>query len=254
MIDLDYTSDWSVFSAQAYLQEYYADIGAENLAILHFLVRTVRDLSPQATLLDFGGGPTIYTMIACANRVHEIHFCDFLESNLEQVRMWLGEHPHAFNWTEFIKVTLMLEGRDYSRESVALREAEVRRRVTHVLHCDANLLCPIQTDVDGYDVVVSNFCAESATEDIHQWQTFVRNITSLLKPGGRLIMSTLKGASSYGVGEEVFPAVNIAEEDLIELLIDINFDIDSIQIESVPSDRPSRHYQGLMFVTAVRAA
>ena len=67
-------------------------------------------------------------------------------------------------------------------------------------------------------------------------------------------MSTLKGASSYGVGKEIFPAVNIMEEDLIDLLIDIGFDCNSIQIESVPADRPSRHYQGLMFVTALKAA
>jgi hypothetical protein len=108
--------------------------------------------------------------------------------------------------------------------------------------------------VSGYDVVVSNFCAESATEDVQEWRRFVRNITSLIRPGGRLIMSTLKGATSYGVGKEIFPAVNIMEEDLIELLVDIGFDCNSIQIDSVPADRPSRHYQGLMFVTALKAA
>lgn len=254
MIDLTYTKDWSIFDSQAYLQEYYADIGAENLAILHFLVRTMSQVSPQSLLLDFGGGPTIYSLIASANHVREIHFCDYLDTNLEQVKQWLNGHPEAFDWTEFIKTTLLLEGKDYSKQGIALRESQIRQRVAGILHCDANLAQPIQTNIDGYDVLVSNFCAESATEDMYQWRRFVRNITSLIKPGGRLIMSTLKGASSYGVGKEIFPAVNIMEEDLLQLLMDIGFDSNSIEIESVPADRPSRHYQGLMFVTALKAA
>ena len=254
MINLGYTRDWSIFNARAYLEEYYADIGAENLAILHFLVRTLREVSSESVLLDFGGGPTVYSMIASANHVREIHFCDYLDSNLEQVQMWLECHPRAFDWTEFIKTTLVLEGNDYSKQGVILRENEIRQRVTHVLHCDANLPQPIETDVSGYDVLVTNFCAESATDDVEQWRKFVGNITSLIKPGGRLIMSTLKGASSYGIGKESFPAVNIVESDLLELLIDVGFEYNSIHIESVPADRPSRHYQGLMFVTAIKAA
>ncbi len=254
MINLGYTRDWSIFNAQAYLQEYYADIGSENLAILNFLVSALREVSPQSVLLDFGGGPTVYSLIASASHAREIHFCDYLDSNLEQVRMWLECHPQSFDWTEFIETTLALEGNDYSRQGIVLRENEIRQRVTNLLHCDANLPQPIQTDVSGYDVLVSNFCAESATDNLEQWRKFVGNITSLIKPGGRLIMSTLKGASSYGVGKEIFPAVNIMEDDVKELLVDIGFDCASIQIDSVPADRPSRHYQGLMFVTAIKAA
>lgn len=253
MIKQGFTKDWSIFNAQAYLEEYYSDIGSENLAILHFLVRTLREVSPESILLDFGGGPTIYSLIAGAHHAREIHFCDYLESNLEQVRRWLDKDPQAFDWTEFIKTTLVLEGTDYSKQGIDLREEQIRQRVTQVIRCDANLFKPIPTLVSGYDVLVTNFCAESATDSVDQWQRFIRNITSLIRPGGRLIMSSLKGASSYGVGKEVFPAVYIVEGDLIEILIGMGFDCDSIRIESVTADRPSRHYQGLMFVTALKS-
>jgi predicted ATP-dependent Lon-type protease len=165
--------------------------------------------------------------------------------------MWLNGHPQAFDWTEFIKTTLVLEGNDCSAQEICLRENEIRKRVTQVLKCDANLPQPIQTNGVGYDVLVSNFCAESATDSMEQWCQFVENITSLIRPGGRLIMSMLKGASSYGVGTETFPAVNIMEDDLIDLLIDVGFDSNTIDVESVPADRPNRHYQGLIFVTAI---
>jgi hypothetical protein len=54
------------------------------------------------------------------------------------------------------------------------------------------------------------------------------------------------------VGDEIFPAVFILEDDLIEVLCDAGFVEDSIQVESVPADRPSRHYQGLMLTTATK--
>ena len=36
-----FTEDWSQFDPSAYLDEYYGDLGAENLALLHFLVREI---------------------------------------------------------------------------------------------------------------------------------------------------------------------------------------------------------------------
>lgn len=250
---MDIIRDWSVFSPRAYLREYYADIGAENLALLRFLVRSLGDISPESMLLDFGGGPTIYSMIAACARAREIHFCDFLESNLDEVQLWLRSRPDAFDWTQFVKATLVLEGRNYSPEGVKSRENEIRRKVTRVMACDANGANPLNGISWQYDVLVSNFCAESATDDRAQWRRFVRNITSLLRPGGRLVLSALKGADSYAVGEEVFPAVFILEDDLIQVLGDAGFCQDSISIESVPADRPSRHYQGLMLATATKS-
>jgi len=244
--------DWSVFSPQAYLQDYYADMGAENLAIMQFLVRSFRDIAPDSTLLDFGGGPTIYTLITASARLREIHFCDYLEANLQAVQKWLYGDDDAFDWTHFIKTTLVLEGRDYSRESVKAREKQIRQNVTRVMRCDANHPSPLNGNTRQYDLLVSNFCAESVTNDREQWRSFVENITSLLKPGGKLVMSALKGADSYAVGNEVFPAVFILEDDLIQALGDAGFAEESLQIDSVPADRPSRHYQGLMLATATK--
>jgi len=245
--------DWSAFSPQAYLHEYYADIGAENLALLRFLVKSLRDILPRSVLLDFGGGPTIYALIAASARASEMHFCDYLHSNLEEVQKWLMGSQDAFDWTQFIKTTLVLEGRDYSAEGVKARQRIIRRKVTRVMSCDANRTTPVEGITWQYDVLVSNFCAESATNDWEQWRTFVQNITSLIKPRGKLVLSALKGADSYSVGDKVFPAVFVLEDDLAQVLRDVGFCEDSIQIESVPADRPSRHYQGLMLATATKA-
>ncbi len=97
---------------------------------------------------------------------------------------------------------------------------------------------------------MTNFCAESVTSDRSQWQTSVGNIVSLLKPGGKLIMSALRGATSYSVGPISFPAVSISEEDLIELLEESGFPRKSIELRSVPADRTTREYTGLILAVA----
>ncbi len=81
---------------------------------------------------------------------------------------------------------------------------------------------------------------------------FMHNITSLLKPGGKLILSALKGATRYSVGPNTFPAVNIAEDDLAEVLTESGFLEKDIAIRSAPADRPTRIYRGLILAVATK--
>ncbi|MBC7947884.1 MAG: hypothetical protein H7Y42_08400 [Chitinophagaceae bacterium] len=251
---MEISKNWAAFDPATYLKEYYGDVGGENLALMRFLVKAFKDVSMSSIALDFGGGPTIYSLITASARVKEIHFSDYLEPNLQEVQKWLDCAPDAFDWSAFTRAALVLEDQDYSQNGILLREEEIRRRLTRVMKCDANNPLPLgKTDIQ-YDVLITNFCAESSTEDRSQWRLFIENITSLLKPGGKLILCALKGAVSYSVGKEVFPAVYILENDLRQALFEVGFLKDSIQIESVPADRPSRHYQGLMLAMAMKSA
>jgi hypothetical protein len=245
------TRDWTLFDPAGYLNEYYGDIGSENLALLRFLAETYKALPPGGLMLDFGGGPTIYPLISAVGRVGDVHFSDYLEDNLQEVRKWLAGDPAAFDWREFVRRAIECEtGTPCSEADVSRREAEMRRLVTRVMRCDASRTPPIADLASLYDVIVTNFCAESATSDHWQWQTFVTNIVSLLKPGGTLIMSALRGGSRYAVGSRWFPAVDISEEDLRELLEETGFAEKHVELRTVPADRPTRDYDGLILVVA----
>lgn len=249
------TRDWAEFDPNAYLDEYYGDIGSENLELLRFLAEAYQDVTPGSVMLDFGGGPTIYPLISAVHQVAEIHFSDYLEANLGEVRKWIAGDPRAFDWNAFIAQALEIEvGRTPSADEIETRAREIRKRVTRLMRCDASRQPPIEGEHRPYDVVLTNFCAESATCDQWEWLSFMMNILSLLKPGGRLIMSALKGATRYSVGARSFPAVDIAEQDLVDLLEEAGFDGKSIEIRSVAPDRPTRDYAGLMLATARKKA
>ena len=254
MQETSITGDWTQFDPTAYLNEYYGDVGPENRTLLRFLIEAYNDLPRGGMMLDFGGGPTIYPLISAVGRVEEIHFSDFLDTNLDEVRRWLAMDPTAFDWRDFVRQALELEtGGGCSKAAVSQREDEIRSKVTRLMRCDASRTPPIEVSYEPYDVVVTNFCAESATSDRWQWQTFVFNIVSLLKPGGTLIMSALKGASSYSVGSKRFPAVKISEEDLIEVLDEAGFPKKKIELRIVPPDRPTRDYEALLLAVATKA-
>jgi hypothetical protein len=159
-------ADWSLFDPVAYLSEYYGDLGSENLALLRFLSQVYPELPRGGVLLDFGGGPTIYPLISAVTRVSEIHFCDYLEANLEEVRRWISADPAAFDWSPFIRQALEFEmGTAPTSADVERRAREIRRRVTRLGRCDASRSPALSWTHPPYDVVLTNFCAESATSD-----------------------------------------------------------------------------------------
>lgn len=246
------TNDWSAFNPRDYLEEYYGAVGPENLALMAFFVKAFRGVSAESTLLDFGSGPTIYSFITAAALVAEIHVCDYLPANLAEIGRWLQGESSAWEWTTFVKTALRLEnGRDgLDNCRIEKREGIIRKRVSRLCECDARK-CPPIGEPRNYDVVTTNFCAESATEDVSEWRMMVKNIASVLKPGGRLITAALEGARSYSVGRKVFPAVTIDRLTLREALIDAGLEI--IIVDSVPADRPRRKYGGIMFALATKS-
>lgn len=243
------TDDYSTFDPHAYLQEYYASISGENEALLRFIVRALSRVAPNSLILDFGGGPTLYAELAAAPYARELHFAEYQHANLEEIHRWLRGERSAFDWSAFARFILEMEGQEPTPEAVRTRETLVRARLTQLMPCNAHAPCPIGKRW-LYDVVITNFCAEAAARDYAQWRECMAHILSLLRPGGRLIASSVMGADSYPVGEREFLAVRLSPKDMLTLLTEEGFE--GIEMDTVAADGPERHYEGLMFATALK--
>lgn len=237
------------FIPRDYLYEYYSDMGAENKALLRFLARVFIDLKPRGRLLDFGSGPTVYQLISACTTMDEIHVSDYLQVNLDEIDLWLKGSPEAFDWHEFVRTAIELEDGTPDLADVKTRVALMRKCVKQVVRCDAQL-SPAIADVEPYDVVLSNFCAESISENTNQFRHRLHNIVGLLKPGGLLIIASLLGASGYKVGDKIFTCAPVQASDWVNALIEEGFCRDSFVIESISADRPSRLYEGMLFIHA----
>jgi hypothetical protein len=75
--------------------------------MMNYLQTTGSHLSQ---MLEVGCGPTLHNVIPLIRFVDEIHMADYLPDNLEQIQLWLDNHPDAHNWDVHIKTALELEG------------------------------------------------------------------------------------------------------------------------------------------------
>ncbi|HEY5810862.1 MAG TPA: guanitoxin biosynthesis pre-guanitoxin forming N-methyltransferase GntF [Povalibacter sp.] len=224
---------FSQWSPATYLATYYAKVEPEERHTLRFLVREVQKLSAGATILEFGVGPTLHHLLPLAPHAAQIHVADLLPANLEAVRQWCEEEPGAFDWREFTRVVLMYEGnRNPSECEIDTRQRLTRERIALRLIGDARLRHPLGVTYSRrYDCVVSCYCADSATADKDEWFRYLRNIASLLAPGGLFIVAALRNCSFYRVGAQRFPSPAIDEDDVRWAFAELNFATSSVELE-----------------------
>lgn len=245
--------DYAPFNPQAYLQEYYTHLGAENRALLDFFDQAYAEIFTsieKARILEFGGGPTIYQLISTARYPVAIDFSDYLDVNLIELATWLHDRPNQFSWDAFIGYVLEREGERASPERVRRRADLIRRKIERLLRCDARLPNPLGADQRaGYDIVSANFVLEAITQDLADWDRLTDHVLTLVKPQGYLIVCTVVGAHSYRVGDLHYPATPITPALVTAKLRRRGFTV--IMSQAVEAEQPERHgYDGIAMIVA----
>ena len=190
----------SRFSAIDYLNTSYKHPG--DSVPIDFVIRKVHEffkvthfdtVGPGECLkvLDYGCGPVIAHVISAAGiEATEIILAEFMDGCRKAVQQWLDKNPSAWDWTPYIKyVVQTLEGNQDERE-VIRREENLRKSIKAVVPCDISKNSPIAQDFDGprYDVLMSILCLDCACETKEEFKAAIRKLTSLIKPGGYLLL------------------------------------------------------------------
>ena len=253
----DATSGFDAWDAGHYLAQYYARVEADEAATLDFITRACGRIAAPGRALVFGVGPTVHHLLPLAPHTRELHVADYLESNLDHVRRWLRRDARAHDWRPFGRHVLECEGvRAPSEQQVGRRERLVRARVTQCLRGDAGLASPLSVPGLGtYDVVLSCYCAESATGDRAVWRRYLRNILRLLAPGGLFITAALRRCRAYHVGPQRFACANIDEHDLAAALYESGVAPAQLQVEVRPVGLRDRlGYDSIILASATMPA
>ena len=214
----EYKAEYAaVFHPKEYLAD-YSQLDEEVIFTIRFMVRALRGLPSNLLTLEFGGGPVLYSVATQVPYAREIHFCDFLPANLAEVRSWLNNEPDAFDWTPYFKLVLEEEERPANPTTVRLRAAAIRRKVTRLSICDALAKAPLGEKAARYDLVVANSCTDVAAATVGEWMQVMRNIGTLVEPGGWLLVSVTTGATTNtfvtSPDQRSFPCVDLSAEEL----------------------------------------
>ena len=229
-----YLSEWH---PQDYLRQYYStpDIPDDSRAVLQFLIEQLsRNGREYSKALDFGCGPTLYNAISIAPYVQELHLADYLPTNLREIRRWLDGEPEAHDWDVYFRGILELEnGQTPTAEQVAVRKADLRRKMTALLEGDIRKPHPFGQP-QTFDLVASFFCIEAVSTDRKEWETFLRHLSSLVASGGMLVLAAVRRCSRYEVLGRMFPAAYIDENDFARLLPQLGFSTNGMIVRAVP--------------------
>lgn len=258
-IILPHTSDFSTgWRPREYLKEYYAAryLHKDQTAAVDRQVKLMRaGKAVYGPTLEFGCGPTVMRAVAAAPYVPEIHMAEYLPNNLREVRLWRQDDPHSFDWDTYTAHILGEEGTDPTPHNIHRRNTLTRQRITRLFAgVDAGVINPLGEAYRGYYAnVISGFCADSATDDKTTWKNYMRNIATLVAPGGFFFVAALRKAQSYRAGNTYFPSANIDEKDMFEVLsLDFPQAAIVVDVEQLPSHQ-GQGYSGVILAHARKA-
>ena len=241
--------DYSLFRPQDYLQEYYATFDVEDAFVLSFLHRSYQRIGHVASVAEIGGGPCILTLISARKYAELIVVADYARENRLELMKWLAGDPSAYSWGPYFNVVAELEGGSYD---IAAMEDEVRRKTNVVMACDIRQPNPLHPfPAASFDVVSCHSCVESVTTDREDFEGALRNIVGVCKPGGYLLMSFIKDALGYQVGNTRYQSVSVDEAYLREAMQGAGCEV--LMLESVDG-RPGQLYSGIIGLVARRIA
>lgn len=83
------------FDSKAYLQRYTSPVEALGIQVQfldcwhQFYHDHQKEFDPSnSSVLEFGGGPTLWSLISVSPIVNSITFSDFAETNRDEIRIW----------------------------------------------------------------------------------------------------------------------------------------------------------------------
>jgi hypothetical protein len=237
------------FDPKAYLKEMFQMPDDEDRFSLSFFARALEPLPDQMFIHELGGGPTLYSVAALAPKAREIHFSDVVDASLEEVNAWLQDQPDAHNWDPYIALALEAEGLSATKAAIADRAALMRKVLTQLMHCDAQSDTPIELENIQYDLVTAHHCTDVAATNVTEWRQVLQNVTTIVRPGGWLMLSVTTGARTYEVGEVTFECVNLTKDDILSGLLATGYRKESVRMESYEVEHP-HEYSGIIVTLA----
>src|SRR4029079_1584297 len=110
----------------------------------------------------------------------------------------------------FTRYILACEGHARpNNERIDKREALTRKVVRGLYVSDARLRQPLgPTRAAFYDLIITGVCIDAISSNPAVWRRCMRNVTSMLQPGGTFIIHALHQCKAYKCGYRMLTAHN----------------------------------------------
>ncbi|XP_078496197.1 nicotinamide N-methyltransferase-like [Lissotriton helveticus] len=173
------------------------------------------------SLIQASIGPLIHYTIPACEYFTEITFACLNDKSMEELQKWLKNEPDAVDCSNAIKYFCELQG---SSETWIEKQKMVQQKIKHVCKCDFDRRDPLfPTVLPQSDCLLLVHSLELLTKDKKTFCDCLKNLSSLLKCGGHLIMITSLEATFYMVGKVKFPYLFMDEGFLRNAFTDAGY-------------------------------
>lgn len=123
-------------------------------------------------------------------------------------------------------------------ESWQEKEWQLRARVKRVLPVDVHQPLPLGAGSLAplpADALVSTFCLEAVSPDLAGFQRALDHITTLLRPGGHLLLIGALEESWYLAGDVRLVVVPVCEEEVMGSLVHSGYEVRDLRTYTMPA-------------------
>ncbi|XP_040181995.1 nicotinamide N-methyltransferase-like [Rana temporaria] len=220
--------NYNDFDPRKYLDQFYAvdedhKMTEEAIFLFTFMKNVFSSGHVEGnSLIEIGAGPTICHILSACENFKQIYLTDYLERNLQEIEKWIKGDKEAFDWSPHLKCVCDLENHRSTEEE----KAEKIRRKVSLMKCDVTKANPLEPNsLPLTDCVIVAACLICACKTVEEFKTALKNIVSLIRPGGHLIVNDYLGASYYLVGKAKFSVLSLDENILREAVTESGCEI-----------------------------
>ncbi|XP_050012320.1 nicotinamide N-methyltransferase isoform X2 [Alexandromys fortis] len=126
------------------------------------------------------------------------------------------------------------------------KEEKLRRAIKQVLKCDVTQSQPLgEVSLPPADCLLSTLCLDAACPDLPTYRTALRNLGSLLKPGGCLVLVDALKSSYYMIGEQRFSSLPLGWEAVRDAVEEAGYTIEQFEVISQNYSSATANNEGL---------
>lgn len=131
------------------------------------------------------------------------------------------------------------------------KEEKLRRVVKQVLKCDVTQRRPLgAASLPPADCLLSTLCLDAACPDLPAYRAALRNLSSLLKPGGYLVLMDALKSSYYMIGEQRFSSLSLDQEAIEAAVREAGYTIEQFEVISQSYSPTMANNEGLFSLVA----
>ncbi|XP_073441192.1 indolethylamine N-methyltransferase-like [Dendrobates tinctorius] len=243
------------FDSRESLENYFSDkpdmvFGEDSLVFpIENLTKTFTEGHVKGDILiDFSIGAVVHHLFAACDFFKHIIVLKMRDRCIMELKRWVDERTGAFDWNHATKLHVDRVGKS---DQLQDRVGKVRSALQHVVKCNLekeNMMEPIVLPLA--DCVMSGWLLDYICKNQDDYMRYLRKFSSLLKPGGHIILFSCLEMTFFLVGKEKYHAFSFDAEFARNALVAEGFIIDRCEVKKRTAVSDLTDYKAMLFIAA----